>query len=194
MIALRRRRLAAVALCLLPAACTSPDPKLYTIAAVAGATERGAPKTVLVQQVAVARYLDRTHIVRSSQAYRVDVMSNDWWSETPAEMISRVLAQELQERLPTTVVFRSSSLLALTPDATVDVSIDQLDEDAGGQVILRGLAGVTFKKHSEPVARPVRFSVTPPSPGTSGEVAAASAAVGQLADTLARMLAQGPGR
>jgi uncharacterized protein len=191
---LRRRRLAAAALCLLPAACSSADPKLYTIAAVSGATEHGTPKTVLVQQVAIARYLDRTHIVRSSQDYRVDVMSNDWWSETPGEMVSRVLAQELQERLPGTVVFRSNSPLTLTPDATVDVSIDQLDEDAAGQVVLRGLAGVTFKKHSEPVARPVRFSVTPPAAGTSGEVAAISTAVGQLADTLAVMLAQGPRR
>lgn len=194
MIVRRRWGLAAAGFCLLAGACSSADPKLYTIAAVGGATERGAPKTVLVQPVAIARYLDRTHIVRSSQDYRVDVMSNDWWGETPGEMISRVLTQELQDRLPGTVVFRSSSALALTPDATVDVSIDQLDADAAGQVVLRGLAGVTFKKHGEPVARPVRFSVTPPAAGTSGEVAAISTAVGELADTLAQMLAQGPRR
>lgn len=194
MIALLRHGPAAAALCLLLAACSSPDPKLYTIASVAGASQRGAPKVVLIEQVTIARYLDRTHIVRSSQDYRVDVMSNDWWSEAPAGMISRVLAEELQERLPGTVVFRSSSPLALTPDATVDVGIDQLDEDASGQLILRGLAGVTFKNHAAPVARPVRFAITPPAPGISGEVAAISTAVGRLADTLAVMLVQRPPR
>lgn len=65
MIVLRRRELAAAALCLLAAGCSSPDPKLYTICAVGGTTQRGAAKTVLVQQVAVACYLDRTHWLRN---------------------------------------------------------------------------------------------------------------------------------
>ena len=39
------------------------------------------PKVVLVQQIAVAHFLERSQIVRSSENYRLDVMSNDWWGE-----------------------------------------------------------------------------------------------------------------
>jgi hypothetical protein len=44
------------------------------------------------------------------------------------------------------------------------------------------------------VLRNFRFSVTPDSPRIPGEVAAISAAVGQLADGLAAMLVARPGR
>ena len=32
-------------------------------------------------QIGLARYLERSQIVRSSENYRLDVMSNDWWGE-----------------------------------------------------------------------------------------------------------------
>jgi hypothetical protein len=76
-------------------ACSSPNPVLYTIAPVQGPVQPGGPKVIVVQQISTAHYLERSPIVRSSENYRLDVMSNDWWGEPLASMLSRVLTEEL---------------------------------------------------------------------------------------------------
>ncbi|HEX2939563.1 MAG TPA: ABC-type transport auxiliary lipoprotein family protein, partial [Rhodopila sp.] len=68
----------------LVAACTSPNPNLYTLAETPGTPRGGGPSLVLLHQVAVARYLERPEIVRSSEHYRLDVMANDAWGEPVA--------------------------------------------------------------------------------------------------------------
>src|ERR1700747_2710694 len=93
------RLVAAVGLAAL-AACSSPTPVLYTNAPVSGAVQSGGPKVVALQQISLARYLERSQIVRSSENYRLDVMSNDWWGEPLSAMLSRVLTEELWQRLP----------------------------------------------------------------------------------------------
>ena len=80
-------------------ACSSPSPVLYTIAPIPGTPQTGGPKVVALQQISTARYLERSQIVRSSENYRLDVMSNDWWGEPLAPMLSRVLVEELGQRL-----------------------------------------------------------------------------------------------
>src|SRR5258707_13511336 len=82
------------------AACSSPSPALYTIAPVSGAVQTGGPKVVALQQISLARYLERSQIVRSSGNYRLDVMSNDWWGEPLGAMLGRGLIEELGQRLP----------------------------------------------------------------------------------------------
>ena len=71
------------------AACSSPSPVLYTIAPASGAVQSGGPKVVALQQISLARYLERSQIVRSSENYRLDVMSNDWWGEPLGAMRMR---------------------------------------------------------------------------------------------------------
>jgi uncharacterized protein len=96
--------IAAVLLLTALAACSSPEPVLYTIAAAPGPVQPHDPRIVLVQQVAVAHFLERSQIVRSSENYRLDVMTNDWWGEPLAAMLSRVLIEELGQRLPHSTV------------------------------------------------------------------------------------------
>ncbi|MEO8714841.1 MAG: PqiC family protein, partial [Acetobacteraceae bacterium] len=122
-------RLAILSLLAALGGCASPNPNLYTIAPVPGPTANRAPKIVLVREIVLARYLERTQIVRSSEDYRLSVMSNDWWGEPLAAMLSRVLVQELGQRLPRGLVYGNSSPLSLTPDATIDLSVQRLDED-----------------------------------------------------------------
>ena len=100
---MRTGRLAALALAAALVACASPNPVLYTIAPVSGAVQAGGPKVVALQQIILARYLERSQIVRSSENYRLDVMSNDWWGEPLGAMLSRVLIEELGQRLPQSV-------------------------------------------------------------------------------------------
>jgi uncharacterized protein len=170
------------------AACSSPNPALYTIAPVSGATQTGGPKVVALQQIGIPRYLERSQIVRSSENYRLDVMSNDWWGEPLGPMLSRVLIEELGQRLPQSTIIGESGAVTASPDATIELNMQRLDEDATGNLVLSAQAGVSFKGRHAPVLRSFRFVVTPPAPGIPGEVTAISGAVGQLADGLATML------
>ena len=181
-------RLVALALAAVIAACSSPSPVLYTIAPVQGAVQSGGPKVIVLQQISTAHYLERSQIVRSSENYRLDVMSNDWWGEPLSAMLSRVLTEELGQRLPQSTVIGETGAVSASPDATVELNVQRLDEDASGNVILRAQASVSFKGRPGPVLRSYRFVVTPPTPDIQGEVTAISSAVGQLADGLALML------
>ena len=170
------------------AACSSPNPVLYTIAPVPGAVQSGGPKVVALQQISTARFLERSQIVRSSENYRLDVMSNDWWGEPLSAMLARVLVEELGQRLPQSTVIGESGAVTASPDATVELNLQRLDEDASGNLILQAQASVSFKGRAPPALRSFRFAVPPPAPGVPGEVTAISTAVGQLADGLASML------
>ena len=182
------RLFAPVALAAL-AGCGSPDPVLYTIATAAGPAQTGGPQVVLVQQIAVARYLERSQIVRSSENYRLEVMANDWWGEPLAAMLNRVLVAELGERLPRSTVIADTGAVSARPDATVEVNIERLDEDARGNLVLQAHAAVRATGRKQPVLSSFRFAVPPPAAGVPGEVAAISSAVGRLADGIAPMLA-----
>src|SRR6516164_8213493 len=184
MIAMRR---AALVLAAVLTACSSPSPVLYTIAPVQGQVQTAAPKVIALQQVSIARYLERSEIVRSSENYRLDVMSNDWWGEPLSAMLARVLIEELGQRLPQSTVIGESGAVSASPDATVELNVQRLDEDAAGNLILQAQASVSFKGRPGTVLRNFRFVVTPPAAGIEGEVTAISTAVGQLADGLASM-------
>ena len=187
-----RFRLAVLGLAVALVACSSPDPALYTIAPVQGAAQNSGPKVIVLQQIGLARYLERSQIVRSSENYRLDVMSNEWWGEPLASMLSRVLVVELSQRLPQSNVLGEGGGVSASPDATIELNIQRLDEDTAGVLVLQAQAGVSFKGHESPVLRSFHLTVPPSGPGVSDEVAAISAAVGQLADGLAAILIAGP--
>jgi len=187
----RLMQVVAAALLAAQAACSSPNPDLYTIAPVTGATVTGAPKAIELRQIGLARFLERSQIVRSSENYRLDVMANDWWGEPLGAMLSRVLVEELSQRLPQSTVFAETGAVSVTPDATIELNVSRLDENTAGTLVLQAQAAVV-KGRGEPVTRGFRFEIQPSDSGIGGEVAAISVAVGQLADGLAAMLAPQP--
>lgn len=179
----------ALGLAVMLAGCgASKDPLLYTIAPVNGATQNTAPKIVLLESVDIPRYLDRAQIVRSSEDYRLDLKTDDWWGEPLGAMLRRVLQQELGQRLPASVVLSESGAVNATPDATIDVDLQRLDEDTHGNVVLQAQASVLFKGAKQPVLRNFHLTAPTGGPGAAGEVAAISGAVGRLADGLTAML------
>jgi uncharacterized lipoprotein YmbA len=181
-------------LCVMQAACSSPNPELYTIAPISGTERTVAPNVVVLQQIGLARYLERPQIVRSSENYRLDVMSNDMWGEPLAAMLGRILVTELGQRLPRSAVITETGAVSASPDATIALNVQRLDEDASGALVLQALASVTFKGKPAPILREFHFSVTPPSAGIPGEVAAISTAIGQLADGIAVMVVSAPAK
>ena len=188
----RRIWLATATLVVALVGCSSPNPALYTIAPVKGSEHTGGPKVILLQQIGLERYLERSQIVRSSENYRLEVMSNDWWGEPLGAMLSRVLLEELGQRLPRSVAISEIGAVSAPPDATIALNIQRLDQDAAGILVLQAQASVAFKTRSAPVLKSFRFTVPPTTPDIPGEVQAISVAVGQLADGLAAMLIAGP--
>lgn len=181
---IRRRWLLLAAL---PAACASPNPFLYTLAVVPGPVVAGAPRVVEVRSVAIARYLERSQIVRSSEDYRLDVIGNDWWGEPLDAMLTRVLVQNLTQRMPGSTVFGENGAVSATPDATLGVNVQRLDEGRDGAVVLSGQISVTGGRHE--ATRTLRLTAMPAAAGTPALVAAMSNVVGQLADAAALLLA-----
>ena len=179
------RRRAVGLLAALPVACRSPNPTLYTLVAIPGDTRAGAPRVIELRSIALARYLERSQIVRSSEDFRLDVLGADWWGEPLDTMLGRILVQELGQRLPGSTVFPENGAVSASPDATVGINVQRLDADRSGTVILIAQIAVSGRSTT---TRSVRLSVPPPSPGTSGLVGAMSTAVAQLADETAAML------
>jgi uncharacterized protein len=180
-------------LLLLPAlalsTCASVEPVYYTLATVPGTSRPGGPKHVEIRRIGLAGYLDRNSIVRADTGVRLVVDANQVWAEPPADMIGRVLAQDLTERLPGTIVFSESGAISADPDATVEVNIQRFNQDRTGHVVL--LAQVAIERglgHRGVGSRTVSLSVAPPGPTVGDFVTALSGLLGQMADQVTEML------
>jgi hypothetical protein len=179
------RRLLLLGLAALPAACSSPNPNLYVLAARPGIIRHGAPKSIVVRRIALARYLERSQIVRSTDGYRIDMLPNDWWGEPLDAMILRILVAELGERLPDSAVFADTGAISVPPDVAVEVNLQRMDLDSQGTLNLA--AQIAADAHTVR-SRGVSLSVRPENSSTTALVAAMSEAVGQLADAIAGLL------
>jgi uncharacterized protein len=184
----------AVAATLMAAGCASSDPKLYTIAPLPGSERFGAPKVVALHGVGIARYLQRSQIVQSSEDYRIAVRPGDWWGEPLDAMLARVLAEDLTQRLPQSTVYTSSGAVTGSAEATIELELARLDLDRTGNLLLIAQGSVSFKNQLSPDTRSFRISAPPPSPGVEGQVAATSTALAEVADRVSDMLVAKPRR
>jgi uncharacterized lipoprotein YmbA len=141
-----------------------------------------------LRSVGLARYLERSQIVRSSENFRLDVLSNDWWGEPLDAMIGRTLSRALAQRLPGGTVYLESGAISAEPDATVQVNIERLDQDASGTVRLSAQFAIVRKTTETHAAT---FQVATRGATTADLVAAMSEAIGQFADRIAASLAAG---
>jgi hypothetical protein len=178
---------------LIAASCASQTPKLYTIAPQPGPELFGTPKVVEVKSVGTAQYLQRNQIVRSSDGYRVDLRFNEWWGEPLDAMLGRVLVEDLAQRLPHVTIYSSAGALTAIPEASVELEVQRMDLDRGGNLVFIAQSSVSFKNRQAPDTRSFRITLPPPSPDTEGQVAAISTAVAQMADGIAAMLTHKPG-
>jgi uncharacterized lipoprotein YmbA len=172
------------------AACRSPEPALYAIQPVPGTPRRGAARAVGVREVSLARYLDRVQIVRATNDFRLDVAGNDWWGEALDAMLTRVLVENLASRLQGSNVFATGGAITTVPDATVEVNVQRLGLTAPTALALT--AQIAVAQRNAPrrdVTRTEAVSVPVGGTDTPAFVAAASTAVGRLADTIAAALA-----
>lgn len=193
----RIRRLAALLLAplllapLLLASCRSPDPFLYTLAPVRGVPRAGAPALVELRRPGIAGYLDRSEIVRANTPYQLQMRDGERWGEPFGDMVARVLAEDLNNRLPGTSVFTSTGAITADAGARVELDLQRFDADASGQVKLLAQVAVTRGgNRAAAKAQTIRITVTPASSATSDYVAALSRALGEAADQIAALLRQ----
>ncbi len=181
--------LAALAL----ARCSSADPAVYTLRAAPGAALSAGPAAVKVARPGLAGYLDRPEIVRDSSANRLTLNSGERWGEPLGDMVGRVLALDLAQRLSGTSVFTEAGTISVDPSATVELDVQRFDLDVSGAVVLLVQVAVERGRSHDPSAtRSIRISLAPSGPGTPALVAAESLALGQLADQVAAMLTNLP--
>jgi uncharacterized lipoprotein YmbA len=181
------RRAALVLLAALPAACSSPNPTLYVLAPEPGAVVAAAPRTIDVRPISLARYLERSPIVRSSEGYRMDVLANEWWGEPLDSMMMRVLVLDLTQRLPGSVVYGDTGAITTPPDATVEVNVERFDLNRDGAVLLAAQVAI---EGGAGAARGASLTVRPADGSTPAVVGAMSTATARLADVIAAMLAE----
>lgn len=183
------RVVALFALLLLGACGSSPNPDLYTLAALPGAATHIAARSVELRRIGLAGYLDRPEIVRSSAAFRLRLAQNERWGEPFGGMLDRVLTEDLVERLPDTAVYAESGAISTEPDEVLEIDVQRFDAEANGMIVL--LAQVAVRRgdvNHAAEARTLRLTATPASAATRDHVAAMSRALADLADRIVGML------
>lgn len=172
------------------AACASPEPTYYTLAPVPGPQVAVAVSTVELRHVGLAGYLDRSDIVRRDSGYRLEIANNERWGEPLGDLIGRVLAEDLTQRLVGATVFTEAGTISAESDATVEVDVQRLDATPDRTVTLLAEVAVRGKVGGIPAVQPRSVRLTAPvtGPGTANLVATMSLLTGRLADTIATML------
>lgn len=169
--------------------CASPDPAIYTLRATAGQPVGGGPVAIKLTRPGVAGYLDRPEIVRDSSVNRLQLNSGERWGEPVGDMVARVLALDLAQRLPGSSVFTEAGTISVDPSATVELDVQRFDLDTGGLVVLMAQVAVQQGRSHDPSStRSIRLTAQPLGPGTPQLVAAMSDALGMLADQVAVLL------
>ncbi|MCK8783090.1 PqiC family protein [Roseomonas sp. NAR14] len=173
------------ALLLALAGCASPEAAFFTLAAVPGTPRPAAARSLEVRRVTLAGYLDRPGIVRGNAGYRLDIASNERWGEPLGDMIGRVLVENLTQRLPGGSVVAEGGALSTDTALIAEVDVQRFDAEAGRVLLLAQMAVRPRQGRLPGTARTLRIEVPIGGAGTAAQVAAMSAALGQLADAIA---------
>jgi len=167
------------------AACSSTPAKVYTLAAVSGAAAGGRPLTASVAAVEVPKYLDRPQIVTRSGTVELGVAEFERWGEPLANMVQRVLAEDLTRRLPAGSVVTTSRTLSGDEAVIVELALSRFDPEADGTIVLEAQWRLRPRAGGRAKTETARITRRPTDQSTAAEVQAMSDALGGLADRIA---------
>lgn len=174
------------------AGCASADPAYYTLRPSPGAAVPTAVGTVKLARPGLAGYLDRPEIVRDSTSNKLLLQSGERWGEPLGDMIGRIMAEDLTQRLPGSTVFTEAGSISVDADSTVEMDIQRFDLDASGRVVLLAQVAVrSGRNHASASSRSIRLTISPSDTSTAALVGAMGTLIGQLADAVADMLRAG---
>jgi hypothetical protein len=182
-----------VLLALSVAGCSSPDPKIFTLDPVAGPMLTVPSLTVEVRRPGLAGYLDRSSIVVQNTGYRLVTDSATRWAEPLGDMIGRVLAQDLAQRMQGSSVFAEGGAISAVADVRVEFDVQRYDRAGDGIVRLEGeLAIDQGSGHRRVSARPIALQAPASGADAASLAAAMSGLLGMVADQVARDIAARP--
>jgi uncharacterized protein len=175
--------------CTLAGCGTSPPTRFFTLDATPAAVHReahGAP--VEVQAVHIPPALDRQTIVRGEIDQQLTISARDRWGADLGELVRRVLAQDLEARLPAGMVLPSDTP---APDNARGLVVEILSfQPKDTHIILDADWTLLEGAPARPaLQRSVHLEEAAGS-STSQQVAAMSRLLGQLADRIAEELAR----
>lgn len=183
------------------AGCGSAPTHYYSLAPVPGQVAApvsltgGRPVHVIeVLKPSVVTSLDRDMIVSGSRNYRLRIESGAAWSEPLAEMVGHMLAANLAQRLPSTVVFSQNDSVAAAPQVEVELSLTRFEIDNAGYGVIEGVLSVhqADTPREQAVSVPVHWvSSVPVQGGMAGFANMLSQGVGILADKAIILMRQG---
>ena len=182
------------------AGCASPSPAYYRLSALPGPALPGRGRQIQLRRVGIPGYLDRPGLVRAREGGRLDVADVESWPEPFGDMVTRVLAENLALRLPGDSVAAEGGALRIPASILAEVQIQRFEAGPDGVVELLAQAAVRPRNQDAAASRTLRFRVPgadvsgtgAKGPDAAGVVAAMDQALGQLADSLAGMIAAMP--
>jgi uncharacterized lipoprotein YmbA len=172
---------------------TSPPSTFYALSPDNGAPQPATVHTIRLRRPGIAGYLDRPEIVRKVVDHRLGVVDTDRWAAPLDEMVERVLAQDVEQRLAGSVVFTEDGAITADADLTLEVDLRRFEVGEGGVVDLA--AEVAIEKgdaHTPAGTRSVHLHATPATASTASLVGAMSQLLGQLGDEIAAMVRSTP--
>jgi len=188
------RLLCGLLLLTLVGACgSSPPTRVYTLSAVPPTATVALDATVAVREVVVPGYLDRPQVVRYQETYRLNVAEFARWGEPFGQMVSRVLAADISDRITGADVYQETFPGEMPSTYNVAVVIGRFEPVPEGDVLLearwvvrRGANQSFAFSQSTTVREPLAVTAT-----DEEQSAAMSRALGKLADAIAQSLARG---
>jgi uncharacterized lipoprotein YmbA len=172
------------------ASCASPNPDFYTLQPVQGAALSTPPHIIELRRPGLAGYLDRSDVVLKDTDYHIAVNDQSRWAEPMGDMIGRVLAQDLSQRLPASSVFTESGAITADPTLRVEIDVQRFDRGADGQVTLVAETALeSGRSHTPLKTEHITLRAAPAGPGAANLAATMSGLLGQLADRVAQDVA-----
>lgn len=175
------------------AACgSSPPTRFYVLEPVApaqsAAAAGGAP--IRVAAVHLPEELDRLEIVSDLGPNRVEVRGEDRWASPLDDMSRRVLAQDLEQRLPPQMLVPPHAPAPRSARALV-IDLQAFGVDAAGTGRLQGGWTLEGPDRQPLLRRRVDLTASAAGVGPQAQAAAMSRLLGELADQIAAVVAGG---
>jgi len=182
-----RHLLVPLAVALLLAGCGSAPARFHALTAVAPATHAPLPAcrhALTVTRVLIPGILDRESVVRAKAPVEIEISGTDRWAAPLDQMIQRVLADDLRQRLAPGSVLAPGDPAPRSGATGLSLNVLSFMPEPDGTARLAA-DWTLFGPDGKPLATHSSVLSTRASNGAGDAAAAMSATLGALADTIA---------
>ena len=177
----------------LPGCASDPVTRYYVLAASAPSPARAAekPVSVVIRDVKLPHYLERSQIVTRGSENRLLMADYELWAGDLRQDMTRVLAENLARLLPSDRVVAAPHTMKLQPDVRLELEVLRFERDALGKVELSARWWITRGTDGTLLASPAAtLSGAPLGSNAPYEavVASMSAVYAELAREIARSI------